>query len=203
MEIDVARAGVVDVYRLLVGLVTPRPIAWVTTLSPGGVVNLAPFSFYNAFGANPPVVVISPTLTRDGKRKDTLVNIEHGGDFVINAATERHAAELNASAAPLPPDESEVELVGMETVPSRRVKPPRLAGVPFAMECRMRQVIPIGSGPISANLVIGEVVTIVVDDAVLDASGQPDPLRIRAVGRLGGDFWCRVTDLFELGRPGA
>jgi len=203
MEIDVARAEVVDVYRVIVGLVTPRPIAWVTTLSPRGVVNLAPFSFFNAFGANPPVVVISPTLTRDGKRKDTLVNIEHGGEFVINAATERHAAEINRSAAPLPPDESEVELVGMETIPSRRVAPPRLAGVAFAMECRMREVIPIGSGPISANLVIGEVVTIVVDDAVLDAAGQPDPRRIRAVARLGGDFWCRTTDLFEQGRPGA
>ncbi|MFM8282448.1 MAG: flavin reductase family protein [Planctomycetaceae bacterium] len=202
MEIDVADAAVVDVYRMLVGLVTPRPIAWVTTLSPAGVVNLAPFSFYNAFGANPPVVVISPTLTRDGKRKDTLVNIEHHGAFVINASTEHHAEAINRTSAALPPDESEVELVGMATIASRRVPPPRLAGVPFALECRLRQVIPIGSGPISANLVIGEVVTIVVDDDFLDATGQPDPRRIRAVGRLGADHWCRTTDLFEQGRPG-
>jgi len=202
MEIDVAQADVVDVYRMLVGLVTPRPIAWVTTRSPQGVINLAPFSFYNMFGANPPVVVISPTLTRDGRRKDTLVNIEHGGDFVINASTERHAATINRTSASLPPDESEAELVGVATVPSRRVATPRLADVPFALECRLRQVIPIGSGPISANLVIGEVVTIVVDDAVLDATGHPDPRRILAVARLGGDYWCRTTDLFEQGRPG-
>ena len=201
MEIDVAQAGVVDVYRMLVGLVTPRPIAWVTTRSPQGVINLAPFSFYNMFGANPPVVVISPTLTRDGRRKDTLVNIEHGGDFVVNASTEKHAAAINRTSAPLAPDESEVELVGLATLPSRRVASPRLADAPFALECRLRQVIPIGSGPISANLVIGEVVTIVVDDAMLDATGLPDPRRIRAVARLGGDFWCRTTDLFEQGRP--
>ena len=94
MEIDVAGTGVVEIYRMLVGLVTPRPIAWVTTRSPGGVVNLAPFSFYNAFGANPPVVVISPTLSRDGKKKDTLVNIERDGEFVINAATERHMRRM-------------------------------------------------------------------------------------------------------------
>lgn len=202
MEIDVAQVDVLDVYRMLVGLVTPRPIAWVTTLSPAGVVNLAPFSFYNAFGANPPVVVISPTLTRDGKPKDTLVNVTHGREFVVNAATERHAAEINRTSAPLPPDESEVALVGLATVPSRRVAPPRLAGVPFALECRVRQIIPIGSGPISANLVIGEVVTIVVDDEVLDETGQPDPHRIRAVARLGADYWCRATDLFRQGRPG-
>ena len=202
MEIDVAGTGVVEIYRMLVGLVTPRPIAWVTTRSPGGVVNLAPFSFYNAFGANPPVVVISPTLSRDGKKKDTLLNIERDGEFVINAATERHAEAINRTSAGLPPEESEVELVGMATVPSRRVAPPRLAEVPFALECRVRQVIPVGSGPISANLVIGEVVTIVVDDAVLDATGQPDPRRIRAVARLGGDHWCRTRDLFDQGRPG-
>jgi flavin reductase (DIM6/NTAB) family NADH-FMN oxidoreductase RutF len=201
MEIDVARAAVVDVYHMLVGLVTPRPIAWVTTRSPAGVVNLAPFSFYNLFGANPPVVVISPTLTRDGRRKDTLVNIAASGEFVINAATERHAEAINRTSAPLPPDESEVELVGLATMPSRRVGPPRLADVPFALECRVRQIVPVGDGPISANLVIAEVVTVVVDDAVLDDRGQPDPRRIRAVARMGSDFWCRTTDLFEQGRP--
>ena len=202
MEIDVAGAAVVDVYRMLVGLVAPRPIAWVTTRSPGGVVNLAPFSFYNLFGANPPVVIISPTLTRDGRKKDTLLNVERTGEFVVNAATERHAEEINRSSLALPPDESEVELLGLETLPSRRVAPPRLADVPFALECRVRQILPIGTGPIAANLVIGEVVTVVVDDDVLDAAGAPDPARIAAVARMGGDTWCRTTDRFEQSRPG-
>ncbi|MFY7967911.1 MAG: flavin reductase family protein, partial [Pirellulaceae bacterium] len=87
MQIDVASESVVRVYQMLVGLVTPRPIAWVTTISPVGIVNLAPFSFYNIFGANPPVAVISPTLTRDGRKKDTLVTVESTGELVINAAT--------------------------------------------------------------------------------------------------------------------
>ena len=86
MLIDVSAASVVEVYQLLVGVVTPRPIAWVTTVSPTGVVNLAPFSFFNAFGANPPVVVFSPTLRRDGTKKDTLLNVEATGEFVLNAA---------------------------------------------------------------------------------------------------------------------
>jgi flavin reductase (DIM6/NTAB) family NADH-FMN oxidoreductase RutF len=201
MQIDVAASSVVDVYQMLTGLVTPRPIAWVTTLSSGGVVNLAPFSFYNAFGANPPVVVISPTLTRDGRRKDTLVNIEANGQFVINAATEKHAAAINLSSAVLPPDESELQLTGLTAAESSKVAVPRLADVPFALECRLLQILPIGNGPISANLVIGEVVSMYVDDAVLGERGLPDPQKVQAVGRLGADFWCRTTDVFAQGRP--
>ena len=88
MQIEVSKTPVVEVYQMLVGLVTPRPIAWVTTISPSGVINLAPFSFFNVFGANPPVVVFSPTLKRDCGKKDTLINIEKSGEFVINASTE-------------------------------------------------------------------------------------------------------------------
>ena len=98
MQVDVASANIVDVYQLLVGLVTPRPIAWVTTLSPAGVVNLAPFSFFNAFGANPPIVVFSPSLRRDSSKKDTLINLETLGEFVINAATAPLADRVNLSS---------------------------------------------------------------------------------------------------------
>lgn len=201
MEIDVAKTPVVDVYRLLVGLVTPRPIAWVSTLSRNGAVNLAPFSFFNMFGANPPVVVFSPTLTRDGKKKDTLLNIEERGEFVINASTAENAERINQTSRSLPYGESELELVSMPTIPSARVAPPRLAGVPFALECRLLQILPIGSGGISANLVIGEVLTIVVDEHVLDERGEPDPRKIHAIARLGGDYWCQTSELFQLPRP--
>src|SRR5438132_9134140 len=109
MLIDVATANVVDVYHLLVGIVTPRPIAWVTTVSPAGVVNLAPFSFFNAFGANPPIVVFSPTLRRDGSKKDTLLNVESLPEFVLNAAVADLAEQVNLSSKELPPDKSEVE----------------------------------------------------------------------------------------------
>jgi flavin reductase (DIM6/NTAB) family NADH-FMN oxidoreductase RutF len=201
MQIDVSKTDVVSVYQMLVGLVTPRPIAWVTTLSPGGIVNLAPFSFFNAFGANPPVVVFSPTLKRDGGKKDTLINIETSGEFVVNASTEKHAELVNQSSRMLPPDESEVVLIGQSTVASSIVKPPRLADVPFALECKVIQIVPVGNGAISANLVIGEVVMMHIDDAVLDTKGQPDPRKIKTIARLGGEHWCRTQDLFQLERP--
>ncbi len=201
MQIDVSKTEIVSIYHMLVGLVAPRPIAWVTTISPSGVVNLAPFSFFNAFGANPPVVVFSPTLKRDGGKKDTLINIESNGDFVINASTEKHADMINMSSRMLLPDESEVELIGQKTLPSIKVKPPRLADVPFALECKLMQVIPVGHGAISANLIIGEIVTMHIEDAILDEKGQPDPRKIKAIARLGGEFWCRTQDLFQLERP--
>src|SRR5580700_9142379 len=108
MQIDPTVSPVQEVYQYLVGIVTPRPIAWVTTLSPSGVVNLAPFSFFNAFGANPPIVVFSPTLRRDGSKKDTLLNLEKLGEFVVHASVASLAETINKTSAELPPEESEV-----------------------------------------------------------------------------------------------
>jgi flavin reductase (DIM6/NTAB) family NADH-FMN oxidoreductase RutF len=202
MQIDISETPVMQTYQWLVSLVTPRPIAWVTTQSATGVVNLAPFSFYNTFGANPPVVVFSPVLTQTGGKKDTLNNIEQTGEFVIHAATQRDVQAINASSAMIPSQESEVEMLGLRTLPSKRIAVPRLADVPFAMECRLRQIIPIGDGPISANLVIGEVLMIHLDDAILGEDGKVDPRKLSAVARLGGDYWCSSTDLLEIKRPG-
>ena len=201
MELDVATANVVEVYQLLVGAVTPRPIAWVTTLSAVGVVNLAPFSFFNAFGANPPIVVFSPTLRRDGSKKDTLINLESLGEFVVNAATAPLAEKVNLTSKEIPPSDSEVSLAGLTTVPSVKVKPPRIAESPVNLECKVRQIIPCGTGAIAANLVIGEVVMMHVADAVLDEKGRIDPRKLQTVARLGGDFWCHTSDLFEQKRP--
>jgi flavin reductase (DIM6/NTAB) family NADH-FMN oxidoreductase RutF len=170
-------------------------------VSPAGVVNLAPFSFFNAFGANPPVVVFSPTLKRDGTKKDTLRNVEATGQFVVNVVTADLAEKANLSSKELPPDDSEVSLTGLTTLPSVRVTPPRLAESPAALECVVRQIIPVGTGPIAANLVIGDVVTIHVADMVKDANGRIDPRKLRTVARLGGEFWCHTSDLFELKRP--
>jgi flavin reductase (DIM6/NTAB) family NADH-FMN oxidoreductase RutF len=201
VQIDVAAANVVDVYQMLVGVVTPRPIAWVTTVDLEGRVNLAPFSFFNAFGANPPVVVFSPTLRRDGSKKDTLLNIEATGEFVVNAAVAALAEKVNQSSKELPPGESEVVFTGLHTVPSLKVKPPRLAESPAQLECKLLRIIPIGNGPIAANLIVGEVVMIHADDAVLDAKGKVDPRKLQTVARLGGDLWCHTSDLFEMKRP--
>src|SRR5260370_30351426 len=118
MNIDVSWSEVVRVYQALVDVVTPRPIAWVTTLDTQGRVNLAPFSFFNAFGANPPVVVFSPTLRRDRSRKDTLRNLEVVGEFVLSAAVEDLALQVNATSKELPPGQSEAEYAGLALQPS-------------------------------------------------------------------------------------
>ncbi|MDY3553420.1 flavin reductase family protein [Gemmata sp. JC717] len=201
MQLDPSTAPVPNVYQYLTGVVTPRPIAWVTTLSPAGVVNLAPFSFFNAFGANPPTVVFSPTLRRDGTKKDTLLNLEKLGEFVVHTATAPLADKVNLSSKEVPPDESEISLTGLSTVPGVKVKVPRLAEAPVALECVVRQIVPCGTGPIAANLVIGEVVLFHIADDVLDAKGAVDPRKLRTVSRLGGAFWCHTSDLFELERP--
>src|SRR4051812_13121573 len=140
MLIDVSRSTPAEVYRYLVGIVTPRPIGWVTTLDAEGRVNLAPFSFFNVFGANPPAVVFSPTRRRDGTRKDTLLNVEATGEFVLNAAVESLADAINATSAELPPGASEVEFAGLTLAPSAKVRPPRVAESPTHFECKLRQV---------------------------------------------------------------
>ncbi|MCS7021646.1 MAG: flavin reductase family protein [Gemmataceae bacterium] len=202
MQLDPAQASPLEVYQYLVGIVTPRPIAWVTTLSAQGVVNLAPFSFFNLFGANPPIVVFSPTLRRDGSKKDTLRNLEHLGECVIHAATASLAEKVNLSSKEVPPEESEVALTGLTTVASVKVRPPRLVESPTALECVVRQILSFGRGPIAPNLVIAEVVMIhVAEGVLLEGGGGVDPRRLQTVARLGGNFWCRTTDLFELPRP--
>ncbi|MBX6314071.1 MAG: flavin reductase family protein [Isosphaeraceae bacterium] len=201
MTIDVAGTSALEVYQMLVGVVTPRPIAWVTSIDPEGRVNLAPFSFFNAFGANPPVVVFSPTLRRDGTKKDTLRNIEATGEFVLNAAVESLAEQINLSSKELPYGEDEFQLTGLTPRPSLRVKPPRVAESPVHLECKLLQIIPVGNRPLSANLIIGEVIVIHIDDAVLDPAGRVDPRKLRTIARLGGSYYCRSTDLFEMERP--
>jgi len=201
MIIDVATTEVVKVYHALVDVVTPRPIAWVTTVDGQGRVNLAPFSFFNAFGANPPVVVFSPTVRRNRTKKDTLRNLEVVDEFVLNAATEDLALEVNQTSKELPYGQSEAEYSGLTLQPSIKVRPPRVAESPVHLECRVRQFVSIGDGPIAANLVIGEVLLIHIDESVLDSAGRVDPRKLRTIGRLGGDCYCRSTELFEMERP--
>jgi flavin reductase (DIM6/NTAB) family NADH-FMN oxidoreductase RutF len=201
MIIDVSSSDVITVYQAMVGAVAPRPIAWVTSIDEQGRVNLAPFSFFNTFGANPPIVVFSPVVRRDGTKKDTLKNLEIVDEFVVNVAVEDLVTKVNATSRELPYGESEADDAGLTLVPSAKVRPPRVAESPVHLECRVRQFISIGDGPIAANLVIGEVLLIHIDDSVLGPAGQIDPRKLRAVARLGGNYFCRSTDLFELERP--
>src|SRR5437879_1210809 len=139
---------------MLVGVVTPRPIAWVTSIDPEGRVNLAPFSFYNAFSANPPVVVFSPTLRRDGTRKDTLRNVEATQEFVLNAAVEPLAEQVNLSSKELPYGQSEVDYTGLTLRPSLKVKPPRIAESPVNIECKLIQIVLLGNSLIAVTLLM-------------------------------------------------
>jgi flavin reductase (DIM6/NTAB) family NADH-FMN oxidoreductase RutF len=201
MQIDPTKLNSAAFYPFLTGVVNPRPIAWVTTVSAAGVVNLAPFSFFNAVSANPPVVVFSPALTAAGTKKDTLRNLEASGEFVVNVSVATLAEKINLTSKECLPDESEVTLAGLHTMPGVKVRTPRVTESPAALECVVRQIIPFGSGPSAGNLVIGEVVLLHIDDAMLDATGMVDPHKLQTVGRMGGLWWCRTTDLLELQRP--
>lgn len=201
MYLDVAKTNVIEIYQALVNIVTPRPIAWITTIDKDGRPNLAPFSFYNTFGSNPPVVVFSTSNKRDLGKKDTLLNLEEVPEFVVNSSVWPLAEAVNQSAKELPRFESEAEMLGLELIPSTKVKPPRVKASPVQMEGIVRQIIAVGDGPMSGNLVIGEIIAMHIDDAVLSDDGKVDPRKLQTIGRLGGNWYCRTTDLFELQRP--
>jgi flavin reductase (DIM6/NTAB) family NADH-FMN oxidoreductase RutF len=201
MLIDTSTNTTAEIYYALLSLVTPRPIAWVTTIDAAGHVNLAPFSFFNAVGASPPVVAFAPSLKPDGSKKDTLINLGEVPEFVINAATLEFADQVNASSAALPHGQSEAEMVGLAVEPSLKVRPPRLTAAKAHIECRVRQIIALGDGPNGANLVLGDVLAIHVHDDVLDSDGRIDPHKYQTIARLGGEWYCRATDLFTLKRP--
>ena len=201
MNFDPTLLPAVDIYRLMIGLITPRPIGWVSTVSPRGVPNLAPFSFFNGVGAEPPTVVFSAVNHRDGRKKDTLVNVEANGEFVVNIASFELREAVNASGADLPYEVNELEGAGLTAVPSERVRPPRVAEAKAHLECVVHQIVNVGEGPLAANLVIGRLVLVHVAGEVLDPSGRIDPRALDTIGRMGGDGYARTTDLFSLSRP--
>ncbi|MBM3262596.1 MAG: flavin reductase family protein [candidate division Zixibacteria bacterium] len=191
-----------DVYRLLLFCVSPRPIAFTSTLSPDGKPNLAPFSFFMAGGANPPSVVISPVTGREGGYKDTLRNIEATGEFVINTATHEIKDRMNLASFEFPYGVNEFEEAGFTPLPSVRIKPDRVAESPLQMECRLFRIVRHGEGPLSANYIIGEVVYFHMAERVWDGD-TVDARRIDAIGRMGGEWYCRANEpaMFEMTRP--
>ncbi len=198
MEFAFAELDAPRRYKLLTALVVPRPIALVTTLGTGGVVNAAPYSFFNTFGQDPPLVVLGIERRDAATSKDTGRNIDTTGEFVINLVDEDLAEAMNLCAVDFPPEVSEPEIAGLELAPSRFVRPPRLARAPAALECRLFTLMRIGT---SRELVIGEVVGVRVRDGLLD----PERLRIdyeryRPVGRLCGDLYCVTRGRFALRR---
>lgn len=195
MQFDPALQSEADNYKLITNLVVPRPIAWVTSLSKEGVVNLAPFSFFNAVGSDPPYVVIGIGRRGDGGPKDTAGNIQTGGDFVVNMVTEDLLGAMNISAADFPPDMSEVAAADLSTADCIHVKPPRLVAAQASLECKLFKIVPLGA----TTLVIGEVVMFHVADHLVGPRFHIE--NFAPIGRLGApSVYCRTTDRFELPR---
>ena len=188
-------------YQLLISCVVPRPIAFVTTLSATGVVNLAPFSFFNGVGGNPPAVMFSPCNSRTGQPKDTVVNLRHLGEFVVNVVPHAIAEAMNDASFEYPPEVSELEACGFTALSSVYVKPPRVAESPVHMECRLVQIVPVGTGPLAANVCIGEVICFHVAEGFLSLDGTVDIAKLDAVGRLGGELYSFTRERFRLPRP--
>ena len=186
--------------RVLTGVVVPRPIAFVSTMSKDGLINLAPYSFFNAVAYDPPTIVFSSSRQAGDKRKDTMTHIEETGEFVVNIVVDDIAEAMNRTAAEYPSDVSEFEIAGLTPAPSERVKPPRVAESPVNMECRLLQVVPLGQGDHQHGLVIGQIVLMHIRDDIIDGH-RINHQRLKPTGRLAGSMYCHTSDVFEMVRP--
>lgn len=200
MLFDLAALDAQNVYKLLISTIVPRPIAWVTTCDVDGTMNAAPFSFFNAVSGHPPVVAIGIGGRAPGDAKDTGGNIRRTGEFVINLVSDALAAKMNVTAIDFPKAVDELGQAGLTTAPSTKIRPPRIAESPVAMECERLVIVDVG---IDRSVVLGKVVAIhIQDDCVLDAKRcYVDTPKLDLIGRMhGGGWYSRTTDRFELPR---
>ncbi|HEY9127978.1 MAG TPA: flavin reductase family protein [Acidobacteriaceae bacterium] len=207
---DPAISGMMEIYKLIAGLVVPRPVALVSTVDKDGVANVAPFSFFNAVGANPPTLLFCPMLRaeadhRADNRADTLRNIEQTGEFVINVVSHALAEAVGRTAADVHPDIDEFVLAGLTPRPSEVIRAPRVAESPASFECKLLQVIFTGTEPGAGVIVLGEILRIHVAEEVIDPtegdSFHIDLEKLDAVGLMAGSTWVRTSDRFVLTRP--
>lgn len=194
-----------DTYKLLVGAVVPRPIAFVSSMDEQGVRNLAPFSFFTVASANPPIVCFCP-MTRGASKnnlqptKDTLRNIIATREFVLNIVSEEFAQQMNACSADLPPEVDEFDVSGLTPLASELVRPPRVAESHVQMECRLEQVVHVSAQPLGGSLVLGEVLRFHIRESLLD-NFKIDPDKLHAIGRMAGATYVRTRDRFDMERP--
>ena len=207
--LDPAQIAPNEIYKLMIGMIVPRPIAFVSTVDAAGIRNLAPFSYFTACSSNPPVVCFC-TAVRTGPRpyKDTLLNVEATGEFVVNIVSEEFAEQMNLCSADVPPEIDEFELSRLTPIASDLVNPPRVAESNVQMECRLHQIIRVSDKPDGGILVLGEVLRFHVLESLLndkmgDQNGgyKIDPDKLNAIGRMGGPVYTRTRDRFELQRP--
>ncbi|MCX7630831.1 MAG: flavin reductase family protein [Geminicoccaceae bacterium] len=198
MHLSLAELDRIARYKLLTALVVPRPIALVTTLGPEGVVNAAPYSFFNLFGQEPALVVLGVERKEERVQKDTARNVELTGELVVNLVDEDLAEGMNVCAVDFPPEISEIAMAGLSLAPSRLVRPPRIAEAPAALECRRFVTLLPGGG---RELVVAEILAVHIRDGLVDpATLRIDLDRYRPVGRLFGNLYCRTRDRFVLER---
>lgn len=191
-------------HQMMLGAIAPRPIAFASTIDRDGNANLSPFSFFNAFGANPPILVFSPARRgKDNTTKHTYENVREVPEVVINVVTYEMAQKMSDSSADFPKGVNEFEKVGFTMQPSVLVKPFRVKESPVQFECKVLQIIETGNGPAAGNLVICEILRMHVDQAVLNEQGRIDPHKIDLIGRLGGEYYVRASGsaIFELAKP--
>lgn len=199
MELDLETTHADRAYPILASLVTPRPIAWVTTLNEDGTVNAAPFSFFNLLGAKPPILGFCPGDRDDGSPKDTARNIRRTHDFVVNLVDELTAQAMNLTAATLPYGEEELPIASLHTAPSSVVKPPRILESPASLECQEWGTIQIGDN----RLIIGLIKRVHLRDDLFDREKlRVNTQNFHPIGRMASpDWYCHTTDRFEMKRP--
>ena len=174
MIIDFQKLPPRDAYAWMVSAITPRPIAWVSTINAAGQANLAPFSFFQGVCAAPPTLLFTGANDRAGKKKDTILNVEAVPEFVVNVVPHALGEAMNATSAPLPHGESEFEKFNIATAPSLKVRPPRVGATPVAFECVLDRIVRVGDGPLGANVVFGRIVCAHIAESVLGVGGQID-----------------------------
>nr|WP_124979669.1 flavin reductase family protein [Nonlabens xiamenensis] len=203
MKIDPKDIKTAQLHGIMLGAVQPRPIAFASTVDAEGRVNLSPYSFFNVFSANPPVMIFSPARrVRDNTIKHTLVNAQNTKEVVINIVNYEIVQQMSLSSTEYAEGVNEFEKSGLTEVPSEVVKPPRVAESPVQFECKVKEVVELGQEGGAGNLIICEVVMVHVNDAVLDDQGKIDPFKIDTVARMGGNWYCRSKDaMFEVPKP--
>lgn len=198
MDIDLPRLSADRRYKLLTALVIPRPIGWISSRSASGLVNLAPYSFFNVLGNRPPVVAFGPGERAPGVPKDTARNVEESREFVVNLVHPEAAEVMHKSAAAFPADVSEVEALGLELTPSVAIQTPRLRLAKVALECRLHDIVHVGDN----RIVLGTIEHLYVEDGIVDAETlRMDQAKFTAVGRMQGPgIYCTTESILDLGR---
>ncbi len=200
-EFDFRALPFQNAYKLLLGAVVPRPIAWVSTISSNGLTNLAPFSFFNAVCSNPPTLMFSVTVQPDLSEKDTLRNIKDTKEFVVHVVDEKNTQLMNSTSGDYPKTVSEIEALKIETLPSKLVKPPRIKVSNVHMECVLDRIIPIGDGSLgSATIVLGKVVYMHVNESVMK-DDNIDTALLTPVARVAGFNYIPAREVFGMPRP--